>query len=372
MNQFKLITEQKKSGNSYYIAYYTINGKQKKFSSGVQYTGKRKDENLAFSIISSKIADAEKRSKKTIIGDDSQLFVDFMAEYIETRLYKTENTKLSYQKLFKARIEPYFTQHKIALKELTKFDIQTFCNHLYNSNSSRNKDKKLSPKYVKDIHGLIAAALEEAKDRNLCDNVASGVKLIQPTEYKGVQIYTENELKAMLEASTIADNASLIMQLLCRTGVRNGELRLLQWKYFDSDTQTLRIVVSKTEAGERTLSLGDKLCQTLINEREKQKQYKKLFAETYIDNDYIVKAINGRPYSERQITRRVHKIMSALNLPIGRVHDLRHSVTVNLLDKNKNLFTVSKYLGHKDLNSTKRYMHFSAEQNRDVANALDY
>ena len=50
MKIFNLKVETKKSGNAYYVAYYIINGKQKKFSSGVKCTGKKKDEKIAFDV----------------------------------------------------------------------------------------------------------------------------------------------------------------------------------------------------------------------------------------------------------------------------------------------------------------------------------
>ena len=34
-----------------------------------------------------------------------------------------------------------------------------------------------------------------------------------------------------------------------------------------------------------------------------------LFAETYTNNDYIVKQIDGNPYSDKQVRDRVKKIM---------------------------------------------------------------
>ena len=75
MKIFNLKVETKKSGNAYYVAYYTINGKQKKFSSGVKCTGKKKDEKEAFDIISKQIIETEENSKKLVFGDREQPFV---------------------------------------------------------------------------------------------------------------------------------------------------------------------------------------------------------------------------------------------------------------------------------------------------------
>jgi integrase len=356
------MTEQKKSGNSYYIAYYTINGKQKKFSSGVQYTGKRKDENLAFSIIKSKIEREEEALSRTVIGDINQRFVDFAEHHLATRPYKTKSTKETYLKLFKARVKPYFTENPIALKDITKLDIKDFVEFLYAD--------ECSPKYVKNIHGMLVNILESAEERNLCQNVAKGVKLIPPDEFDNIVIYDDKDRRAMIEASKTVDNAELMVGLLCLTGMRIGELQELQWKHFDSKNREIRIVKSKTNAGKRVLSLCDDLCDLLVRAKENQVMYKKLFAETYNDNDYIIKQIDGNRYSFKQIRKRVKAAMKKAQLKEGRVHDIRHSVAVNLIEKNQNIYSVSQYLGHKNIQSTMRYLHFTSIQNKEIASAL--
>ena len=362
MNQFKLITEQKKSGNSYYIAYYTINGKQKKFSSGVQCIGKRKDENLAFNIIKSKIEREEEALSRTVIGDINQRFVDFAEHHLATRPYKTKSTKETYLKLFKARVKPYFTENPITLKDITKIDIKDFVEFLYAD--------ECSPKYVKNIHGMLVNILESAEERNLCQNVAKGVKLIKPDDFDNIVLYNDRDMKAMLEASKSVDNAELIVGLLCLTGMRIGELQELQWKNFDVLQNQLRITKSKTNAGKRTLRLCKALGDLLIAKKEEQAKYKKLFAETYNDNDYIIKQIDGNRYSFKQIRKRVKASMKKAQLKEGRVHDIRHSFAVVLLEKTRNIYLVSKYLGHKNINSTQRYFHFTSIQNDEAADAM--
>ena len=109
-----------KSGNAYYVAYYIINGKQKKFSSGVKCTGKKKDEKIVFDVISKQIIEAEDNSRNLVFGDTEQSFVDFAEDYLKTRPYKTESTKESYLKTFSAQIKPYFLKTNITLNSLKK------------------------------------------------------------------------------------------------------------------------------------------------------------------------------------------------------------------------------------------------------------
>jgi len=362
MKIFNLKVETKKSGNAYYVAYYIINGKQKKFSSGVKCTGKKKDEKEAFDIISKQIIETEENSKKLVFGDREQPFVSFMEEYLKNRPYKTDSTKESYLKAFNAQIKPYFTKTKVTLANLKKADIEDFYAFLYMNRS---------PKYVKNIHSLITSALDAAQDRNLCRNVARGIKLIQPEDFANIVLYSDKDFISMIEASKRVDNSTVLINLLCRTGIRLGELQNLQWKNFDCNAQSLRIEKSKTAAGKRTLSIGQELCNILTEEKARQAKYKTIFAETYTSNDYIVKQIDGNPYSDKQVRDRVKKIMKFANLKVGRVHDIRHSVAVNLIEKNQNLYSISQYMGHKNLYSTMRYLHFTSVQNKEVANALN-
>jgi len=44
-----------------------------------------------------------------------------------------------------------------------------------------------------------------------------------------------------------------------------------------------------------------------------------------------------------------------------RLHDLRHTATTNLARSGKDIKFIAQYLGHKDVKTSARYIHYSDE-----------
>lgn len=62
-----------------------------------------------------------------------------------------------------------------------------------------------------------------------------------------------------------------------------------------------------------------------------------------------------------QIHRSWNNARQAAGLPDVRMHDLRHSMTSNMINSGRSLYEVGKVLGHSQLATTQRYAHLSQE-----------
>lgn len=183
------------------------------------------------------------------------------------------------------------------IEEITQEDIQSFINE---------KAKKLSPKSVKNIHGLISAVM-----RMYRPNMALNTTLPQKVPKK-LYIPTDDDVKKLL--NNVQDEDMLIAILLAAFGpMRRSEICGLESTDIEGQTVHVQRAVVKDEngnyvtkttksvAGNRLIPLPDFV-------------YAKIRHKT------------GRIVSlpPHQITNKFEDILRASGLPHFRFHDLRH------------------------------------------------
>lgn len=183
-------------------------------------------------------------------------------------------------------------------------------------------------------------------------------------------------------------------ELLILCGGRIGEVLGLRWSDVDWKNRTIHIQRTlleidghirglqdntKTEAGDRLVSLPDELMKLLetahLKFRQEQqwprKQQRPRPPE--LKEHMFLAESRGTPTFKRQ--SRVHREFSALCLKAGvpriRIHDLRHTNATLLLSKGVDIKTVSTRLGHANVQVTlDLYAHVTQQMNEKAADAL--
>ena len=95
------------------------------------------------------------------------------------------------------------------------------------------------------------------------------------------------------------------------------------------------------------------------------------YGNTYHDDGYVCANEDGTVIHPQYLSRKFKKLLEKNDLPVIRLHDLRHSAATNLLAMGFSIKDVSVWLGHADITTTLNiYSHVLEESKVDMAEAL--
>lgn len=140
----------------------------------------------------------------------------------------------------------------------------------------------------------------------------------------------------------------LIVMITLITGCRRGNAQSIRWRDIDFEQRTLTFPDTKNNSP-LTVPLTVELVELLTRRRE--------FVKTV--GDYVFPSAPGSicPYVDvKQQWRRFSKKLGFEDL---HFHDLRHAVASFLAKSSVPLVAIGRMLGHKSLQSTKRYAHMA-------------
>jgi integrase len=312
------------------------------------------------------------------------LFTDFLLEWLEMMKNCVEfTTYAAYSDCIKNRINPYFEEKKIFLKELTPKHIQDYYRH-------ELKVRGLSASTVIHRHANIRKALQHALKIGLIDfNPADRIERPKKEKFVG-SIYNANELDSLFVVVK-GERIELAVILGSFYGLRRSEIVGLKWNAINFEKKTLMIkhtvtevtldgkVVTvakdrtKTKASYRTLPLVapfEELLNRIKAEQElNQKVCSKAYCKDYMDYIYVNEL--GERIKPNYITQHFARVLKKNELKKIRFHDLRHSCASLLYANGVSLKEIQEWLGHSDISTTSNiYTHLDFSSKVASANAI--
>ena len=194
-------------------------------------------------------------------------------------------------------------------------------------------------------------------------------------------IYSTDEIKRIINAIEKCylkkipkkqAQVKIIVLLLFKTGMRIGEILNIKRSNIDYEKNT--IVIEETKNGsDRMISISENMINTLKDFDSKYNDQYEYFFENNYQSKYSVGCFNS---IFKKLLYKA-KIMHTENGP--RVHDARHTFCVNSLkqalskgmDINAYMPILSTYVGHKDLDSTYKYLHLTFELFPDIRKKVE-
>lgn len=242
------------------------------------------------------------------------------------------STMDNYESDFRMHVVPYIGH--IKLKDLTTLHIQR--------TYTKAQQNGLSPKSIRNIHGLVHGMLAKAQSLDMVRKNVSEDCELPMLEKAEMHTLSDVELRRFL-AIAKDDPFYLMYYVDFFTGLRESELIGLTWDCIDFAKGTIRVyrqfvrIASGPDKGkmmftslknhkERTIHPAPSVMDALRQAKEKQNR-QRLLAGSSWDNVYDMVFTRDNGMFIRFKTLYVHfkALVSRLNRPEVRFHDIRHT-----------------------------------------------
>ncbi len=283
-------------------------------------------------------------------------------------------TKHNYNKQVQKHLKPALGAAR--LEALDTHTIQRFYNSLIASG--------LSPKTVKNVHGILHCALQQAI---ACDyiyrNPADACKLPKVTKPE-IKPLEPEEIARLLKEAEQDDYCNLFIVAMF-TGMRQGELLGLAWESVDFQTGIITVkqqlqckdgnyFLETPKSGKnRTILPAPIVMDALRNQLQRQQKEQEQAGKMW-DNQFnlVFTDALGKYLVRRTVVKHFKKISQRAGISDdARFHDLRHSFAVSSLYAGDDIKTVQANLGHATAQFTLDvYGHVTQKMRQDSANRM--
>ena len=309
---------------------------------------------------------------KMTLGEWLDIWADTYLEGVKPRTVKI------YRDDIRLHIKPYLAAVKLG--ELDTHTVQKFFNTLLTSGKSvpkRDNDGKiikkdgktvyetapLSPKTVKNVHGVLHGALRQAViNRYISLNPADGDFCKLPKAPKEeIKPLDEVQITAFLKAIQ-GDRFETIFLVTLFTGLRQGEVLGLTWDCVDFNRGILTIdkqmqlhqesgmnaytLVPTKNSKARTITAAPFVMAYLKQRKITQLEDRLRAGAMWHNSNLIFTDEIGQHITKPTLYRAFKKAAASIGRPDARFHDLRHSYAVAAIRSGDDIKTVQGNLGH--------------------------
>ncbi|MDD6239454.1 MAG: site-specific integrase [Oscillospiraceae bacterium] len=286
-------------------------------------------------------------------------------------------TKSAYEEHIRVHLKPYLGN--VMMSNLTTQMAQRLYNML-------QQDKGLSPKSIKNIHGVFHKAIAQAIKLGYLRNNPLDAVILPRVEKRQIKAMEDSDMAAFL-AAIKGHPYENILFVTVFTGLRQGEVLGLTWDCVSFENNTLLINKQHNKAkGEkeykfsslkndrvRMLTVAEDVMDVLRRQKTQQDEWAEVLGDAFHNEDNLVFTNEyGRFVANQAVYRNYKKIMEKIGLGNMRFHDLRHTYAVNSLKAGDDIKTVQENLGHATAAFTLgTYAHATIGMKRESAKRME-
>ncbi len=272
----------------------------------------------------------------------------------------------------------------VKLEALNAHTIQHFYNRL--SAERANGKPGLSPKSVKNIHGLFHKALQQAVAVGYLRFNPSDACTLPKVERKDIRPLEDAQISAFLKAIE-GHRHELLYKVALFTGMREGEILGLGWDSVDFKSGTITIkqqlrreqkkggryyLTSPKNGKPRMLTPAPWVMKLLRLQKARQAEQRLKVGPIWEDSGMVFTNELGGYLSYRTVYDCFKRIMASIGCPSTRFHDLRHTYAVSALRAGDDIKTVQGNLGHATAAFTLDvYGHVTDQMKQDSAARME-
>lgn len=302
------------------------------------------------------------------LNNDSIRFDEWANLWLEK--YKRGRVKDStftetYQRPVKKILIPYFGRASIS--QIKPIDIQDFL---------EKQAKIYSESTMKKLQLCLNAIFETAIDNDLCyKNPAKKVSYFIANPTKKRRVYSKEQVKDIIRFASSHPNG-LPVWIMLELGLRCSEMLGLRWTDIDFKCKTINICRASTAVAHKAAVAPPKSKSSIRTLPVSSTLLRAFKSQINSNTIYIVEStrVKGKPLTPTDYRKRYLKFFkdytATLSNPDSFIiltpHELRHTCGTLLYDKTHDIYAVSKYLGHANVDITARlYVHDNPEMLRN-------
>lgn len=247
----------------------------------------------------------------------------------------------------------------------------------------------LSAKTIKNIHGVLHKALQQAMLNNYIRANPSNPCILPRVTKKKIKPLNEHQIADFLKAIK-GNKYEKMFLIVLFTGIREGEVCGLQWECVDFAVGTILIdkqlqnlrsgvrgdkekyaLVPTKNGKERPITAAPYVMDILWKVKKEQNLNRKHNIDLFQENGLVFTDEFGTRITPQALYRAFKLVVCELGMPTVRFHDLRHSYAVVSLKSGDDVKTVQENLGHATAAFTLDvYGHVTEKMKKDSADRM--
>ena len=216
--------------------------------------------------------------------------------------------------------------------------------------------KQLTPNYINSILRCIRAYFRYAvEEEYLTANPATKISW-QKQGKVIIETFTDQEVRSLLEvydfSTFLSARNKLILAIAFDTGAQNTEM----CDFLEEDVRNNVILLHGKGNKERHVPLTPYLKRAILKYRRIKEQY---FADKIIPHKHLLLSRTGRPMTKEAMEHIFKQAAAQTDVRTNircSPHTARHYFAQTHLRNGLDVYSVSRLLGHENINITKRYL----------------
>lgn len=271
----------------------------------------------------------------------------------------------------------------VRLEALSAPMIQAFYNAM--GEPSEQNPEGLSAKTVKNVHGVLHKALQQAVLIGYLRYNPADACILPRIERKKIKPFDDAQITAFLTAIQ-GNRFETLFILTLFTGMREGEVLGLTWDCVDLERGVIVVnkqlqkerrgkgeyhLVTTKNGKSRQITAAPFVVDLLKKQRRLQESQKRLAGEAWENSGLVFTNEMGHHLSAQTVYLHFKKLAGQAGFPSARFHDLRHSYAVASLQSGDDIKTVQENLGHHTAAFTLDvYGHVTEQMRRSSADRM--
>ena len=296
---------------------------------------------------------------QSIDADVTQLrqsFEDFARTWFEQ--YVLSNSKQSDQRtkhyILKSSLIPFFG--KLPVRQITAYHIEQF--------KARKVTEGVTNKTIKNHLTILNRCLGSAYEWLELEGIPPKIKWPKCASTQADHLSPE-ECELLLEHTNGVVREMILTAL--RTGMRQGELKGLQWSSIDWENRSVAVRHSR-----------DDRTKTLVPPKSNRERHIPMNIDVYEAlfrrkraTGYVFLDEDRKPFEYHRIERRLTKACRDAGIRRIGWHTLRHTFASHLAMKGVPMTAVQQLMGHSNITTTMRYSHLAPSTLRTAIEMLN-